>query len=564
MLEELTIRDFAIIDRLTLRLEPGLDVLTGETGAGKSILIGALGFLLGAKADTGIIRSGADETLVTGIITVDGNKDASAWLAEHGLEPEDGTVIIRRGLKRNGRGSMYIQNVPVVRQDLQDFTSTLVEVHGQRDGHALLKKEKHRQLVDRFAGIEDDVSVYGTAYADLGSKRKELAAMASSEAERIREMELLRFAAEEIDSAGLRNGEEEELLDEERRLSQHEKLFASVTQAQELMSGSEGAISRLRKARGQFEAAGLIDARLADAARRLDDAYYELEDIGEILSTYVDQMLFDPGRLEFIEGRLAGLQRLKRKYGRSLADVIACRADTAVRLSSLENWEEGRAGLEEHIAELAADVKNRAESISVKRVAAARKLEAMVQSVLVTLGMPHARFVIRIEHLPLSEGKVVVGPNGIDELEFHVAANKGEPLRPLADVASGGELSRVMLALKTALAEDDGSPTMVFDEIDAGIGGEVALGVGLHLAGLAVVRQVLCITHLASIAARADNHFMVEKKIEGDRTVTRVMLLTGDARVREIARMLSGDAHSQVSLNHAAELVAKLGSRRGG
>jgi DNA repair protein RecN (Recombination protein N) len=564
MLEELTIRDFAIIDRLTLRFEPGLDVLTGETGAGKSILIGALGFLLGAKADTGIIRAGADETLVTGIMTIDGNKDASSWLTEHGMEPEDGSVIIRRGLKRNGRGSIYIQNSPVVRQDLQDFTSTMVEVHGQRDGHALLKKDRHRQLVDRFAGIEDEVSDYSTVYAELGSKRKDLAAMASSEAERMREMEFLKFAAEEIDAAGLRLGEDEELLDEERRLSQHEKLFASVTQAQDLMSGSEGAISRLRKARAQFEAAGSIDARLADAARRLDDSYYELEDIGEILSSYVDQMVFDPARLEFIEGRLATLQRLKRKYGSSLAEVIAYRADTAVRLSSLENWEEGRVGLEDQIATLETDVKARAELISSKRASAAKNLEASVQSILATLGMPHARFFIRIDHLPLSEGKVVVGPNGIDDLEFHVAANKGEPLRPLADVASGGELSRVMLALKTALAEDDGSPTMVFDEIDTGIGGEVALGVGLHLAGLASLRQVLCITHLASIAARADNHFMVEKKIEGDRTVTRVSLLNGEARVREIARMLSGDASSQVSLNHAADLVAKLGSRRGG
>jgi DNA repair protein RecN (Recombination protein N) len=466
-------------------------------------------------------------------------------------------------LKRNGRGSIYIQNVPVVRQDLQDFTSTMVEVHGQRDGHALLKKERHRELVDRYAGIADEVSSYGSVYADLGNKRRTLAAMASSEAERLREMELLRFASEEIDAAGLRPEEEDELLDEERRLSQHEKLFASVTQSRELLAESDGAITRLRKARTQLESAGSIDPRLADGARRLDDAYYEIEDIGEFLTTYVDQMLFDPARLEFIEGRLATLQKLKRKYGPTLAEVVAYRSDAASRLASLENWEEGRAGLEEQITVLEADVKARAESISAKRVSAARKLEETVQSILATLGMPHARFLIRVERLPLSEGKVVVGPTGIDDLEFHVAANKGEPLRPLADVASGGELSRVMLALKTALAEDDGTPTMVFDEIDAGIGGEVALGVGLHLSGLASSRQVLCITHLASIAARADNHFVVEKKLDGERTVTRVSLLTGEARIREIARMLSGDSSSQVSLNHAADLVAKLGSQRG-
>jgi DNA repair protein RecN (Recombination protein N) len=563
MLEELSIRDFAIIDRLSIRFETGLNLLTGETGAGKSILIGALGFLLGAKADTGIIRAGADETLVTGILALPQNKEAGSWLAEHGIEPEDGTVIIRRGLKRNGRGSIYIQNVPVVRQDLLDFTSFLVEVHGQRDGHALLKKERHRQLVDRFAGIEDEVAAYGIVYSELGGKRKALSTMASSEAERQREIELLHFAADEIDAAGLTLGEEENLEDEERRLSQHEKLFASVTQARELLAESDGAIPRLRKARVQLEAAGSIDPRLSDGARRLDDAYYELEDIGESLTTYVDQLLFDPARLEFIEGRLAAMQRLKRKYGPDIADVIAHRADTAARLSNLENWEEDRAGLEKQVSELEADVKGRAERISSSRTAASRKLEATVQAILATLGMPYARFAIRIERMPLSDGKVVVGPTGIDDLEFHVAANKGEPLRPLADVASGGELSRVMLALKTALAEDGGAPTMVFDEVDTGIGGEVALGVGLHLAALATARQVLCITHLASIAARADNHFMVEKKIEGDRTVTRVSLLHGEARVKEIARMLSGDSSSLVSLNHAADLVAKLGSQRG-
>ncbi|HRW25560.1 MAG TPA: AAA family ATPase, partial [Spirochaetia bacterium] len=229
MLEELSIRDFAIIDRLSARFEPGLNLLTGETGAGKSILIGAMGFILGAKSDTGIIRSGADETLVTAVVSVDGNRDALAWLSERGIDPEDGAVVVRRGLKRSGRGSAYIQNVPVVRQDLQDFSSTLVEVHGQRDGHALLKKDRHRQLIDRYAGVEGEVAEYGDAYAELSAKRKALETMAGSEAEREREIEFLRFAIDEIDAAAPRAGEELELEEEERRLSQHEKLFSAVS-----------------------------------------------------------------------------------------------------------------------------------------------------------------------------------------------------------------------------------------------------------------------------------------------------------------------------------------------
>jgi DNA repair protein RecN (Recombination protein N) len=546
-----------------VRFERGLNLLTGETGAGKSILIGAMGFILGAKADTGIIRAGTDETLVTGVVTVDDNDDAKTWLAGHGIEFEDGTVIVRRGLKRNGRGAMYIQNMPVTRQDLEDFSTSLVEVHGQREGHALLKKDRHRALVDRFAGIDGDVSAYGDRYSELGAGRKALETMASSEVGRAREIELLRFAVEEIDAAALRTGEEDDLADEERRLSQHEKLFAAVAQSRELLGDTDGAIARLRKARVQLESAGAIDQNLADTARRLDDAYYEIEDLGESLTTYADHLLFDPGRLEEIESRLAALQKLKRKYGQDIAGVISFRTEAAEKLASLENWEEDRAGLEKQVAELEADVFARAEKLTAARVAAGRKLEESVRAIISTLGMPNARFAIRIQRIPPSDGKIVVGPTGADDLEFYVSANKGEPLRPLAEVASGGELSRVMLALKTALAEDAGAPTMVFDEIDTGIGGEVALGVGLHLASLAAARQVLCITHLASIAARADNHLMVEKRVEGERTVTKVSRLAGDDRVREIARMLSGDPTSRASLDHAADLVAKLGSSRG-
>jgi len=563
MLEELSIRDFAIIDRLSVRFELGLNLLTGETGAGKSILIGAMGFILGAKADTGIIRSGAEETLVTGVVSVAGNADAVEWLGVHGMEAEDGAVIIRRGLKRTGRGSAYIQNVPVVRQDLQEFAATLVEVHGQRDGHALLKKDRHRELVDRYAGIGADVEAYAAAYAELCAKRKALETMAGSEAERAREIELLRFAVDEIDAAAPRADEEAELADEERRLSQHEKLYASLSQARELLSDAEGAVARIRKARTFLETAGAIDSRLADHARRLDDAYYELEDLGESLTSYADLLLFDPARLEAIETRLATLQRLKRKYGADMAAVIGYRSESAERLSSLENWEEDRTGLERQVAAIEADVMAKAERLTKMRTEAGKRLEAASLAVIATLGMPNARFTVRIARFPPSGGKVVVGPTGADDLEFYVSANKGEPLRPLADVASGGELSRFMLALKTALAEDGGAPTMVFDEIDTGIGGEVALGVGLHLAKLAVKKQVLCITHLASIAARADNHLMVEKHVDGDRTVTGVSRLDGSDRVREIARMLSGDPSSKASLDHAADLVAKLGSPRG-
>ncbi len=563
MLEELAIRDYAIVDRLSVRFEAGLNLLTGETGAGKSILIGALGFMLGAKADTGIIRAGSDETLVTGVVSVAGNASALSWLAERGIAPEDGAIVVRRGIKRTGRGSAYIQDVPVTRADLETLASMLVEVHGQRDGHALLRPERQRELVDRYAGIEGDVAAYASLYAELGAKRKAFEAMRSSASDREREADILRFAIEEIGAAAPKADEEAELEDEERRLAQHERLFASAAQASELLADEDGAVTRLRKARVQLEAASAIDQRLAADARRLDDAYYELEDLGESLAGYVSRLSFDPARLEHIESRLATLQRLKRKYGPGLPDVLAYKAEAEERLSGLEHWDEDRAGLERELSELEARAHGAAEALSAARTEAAKRLEAAAQAVVASLGMPNARFSVRVARLAPSGGKVVLGPFGLDELGFLVSANKGEPLKPLSDVASGGELSRLMLALKTVLAEDGGTPTLVFDEVDTGIGGEVALSVGGHLAGLARTRQVLCITHLASIAARADNHLMVDKRVEGDRTVTRVACLEGEERIREIARMLSGDPGSRASLDHATELVGRLTRPRG-
>ncbi len=563
MLEELSIRDFAIIDKLSVRFESGLNLLTGETGAGKSILIGAMGFLLGEKADTGIIRSGAEEALVSGTAVVEGNEDALAWLSERGIAPEGGAVIVRRGLKRNGRGSIYVQDSPVTRQELADLGSLLVEVHGQRDSQALLKRDRHRVILDRFAGIEGDTAAYSARYAALVAKRKALESMAGSEAERQREAELLRYSIEEIDAAKPKAGEDDVLADEERRLAQHEKLFAALAASRELVADADGAVARLRKARVQLEAAEGIDPRLAPLARRVDESFYELEDVGEALRSWADGLTYDPGRLEEIESRLALLQKLKRKYGPTLAEVVARRDESAERLAALENREEDRAGLEAAVAGMEREVYAAAESLSAARCAAAGRLQEAVASILATLGMPGARFEVRLERKASVDGKAVIGPYGLDEPEFQVSANRGEPLKPLAMVASGGELSRVMLALKSVLAGADGVPSMVFDEVDTGIGGEVAVGVGKHLAGLAGSKQVLCITHLASIAARADNHYKVEKRVEGERTVTRIVELEGDDRVREIARMLSGDPGGQASLAHAADLLSKFGNARG-
>lgn len=561
MLEELTIRDFAIIDRLSLRFGPGFNLLSGETGAGKSILIGALSFILGAKADTGIIRTGCEEAMVSATVDLNGRDEALAWLAERGIEAEDGVAILRRSLRSNARGAAYIQNVPVVRQDLADFAAMIAELHGQRDTQALLKRERQRQILDRYAGLDEALDAYGARYASLSEKKKLLESMSLSEQERNRELELLRYAVEEIDAAAPQAGEDDALHDEELLLSQREKLYAAVEAVKSLVSEPEAALSKLRKARTQLEAAAAIDKRLAEQGRRLDELYYELEDLSAQLGSYgVGD--FDPGRLEAVEARLAELQKLKRKYGPSLAEVLEHRRDADERAARLERWADDRSGLEAEVGALESEVYSLAEGLSAERAKAGAALEGACMAVLHTLGMPGARFAVRLERKPLADGKLVVGPYGYDEPEFMVSANKGEPLKSVTQVASGGELSRIMLALKTVLAGADEVPTLVFDEVDAGIGGEVALAVGEHLSTLAARKQVFCITHLASIAVRADNHYKVEKYVESERTFTRVVKLDGERRVKEIARMLSGDAEGRASVGHAQELLTKYGRPR--
>ncbi len=562
MLEELNVRDFALMDRVQIRFERGLSLLTGETGAGKSILTGAIGFLLGGKADTGMIRAGAEETLVSGVIDVSANPEARAWLESHGMDCEDGTLIVRRGLRNTGRGAIYIQNVPSTRQDLAELTSLLVDMHGQHEHQSLLHPENHRKLLDRFAGLETEVAAFTVSFNELSAKRKSFERMLASEQERSREIELLRFAVDEIDKAALKPGEDESLAEEEKLLSQYEKLYAAVEGAREALSGGpDAALPLLRKARSQLETASGVDGRLSEAARRVDDAYYELEDVSEALRHHLDSVDYSPGRLEEIETRLAFIQKLKRKYGDGdgLAGILAYAAEGRERLERLEHWEEDRGALEAEIVRAEKQIYERALAISERRRAAGAELEKRIGAVITTLGMPQARFAIRLARKEPDGGKAVVGAYGVDEVEFLIAPNRGEGLRELARIASGGELSRVMLAVKTVLAANDTIGTLIFDEIDTGIGGEVALAVGKHLQTLAAGKQVLCITHLASVAARADNHYKVEKSVAGDRTLTKVSLLSGDERAREIARMLAGDADGDVSVAHARDLVKRYG-----
>ena len=602
MLEELSIRNYALIDSISLSFRPGFNVLSGETGAGKSIIVGSLSFLMGGKAESDVIRTGSEEAGVSAVVSInEENREAQAWLASRDIETEDGTVIVRRNIKTSGRSSIYIQNVQLTRADLSDFMELLFDLHGQHNHESLLRKENHRRYLDRFAGIEEEVISYNRIFAELAEKKKALETSLGSERDRNTRLELLNYAVEEITKAAVRPGEIRDLENESQKLSDFEKLAGFAGNVSEYLFDDENSVlSFARKARSALDSAAAVDGSLAEIQKRLDDMYYEAEDIADEFRNYRDKLSFDPHRLEEVDERLALLYRLKKKYpatagaeGGAEEAILSYAVQAQAEIEILSDAGENRDKLREEITVLEKNIVTRAVSIGKKRKSAALALGGFVTGTLVKLGMPNAGFSVSV--LPkvkeASGGKqsdqqgqnhtaLVYGPWGTEEIEFLISANTGEPLKDLSKIASGGELSRVMLAIKTVLSnseadasagsgktgekntERDSIETLIFDEIDTGIGGEVALFVGEHLAKIGKFRQIFCVTHLASIAVRADNHFKVEKRTEGGRTFTGVGPLNADGRRKEIARMLSGDSGA-AALAHADDLIVKYGKRSG-
>jgi DNA repair protein RecN (Recombination protein N) len=563
MLEDLNIHNYALIDRVTVRFTKGLNLLTGETGAGKSILIGALGMLLGKKAEASVIRTGAEETLVSGIVNVADNPEALAWLSAHGIEPEDNTIILRRSIKQSLRGAIYIQSTPVTRADLEDLATLLFDLHGQHEHQSLLTVENHRKLLDRFGSTEELANQFAKAFVDLSALREKFTKLLNSERERLREIDFLRHAIEEIKESNLKTGEEEELEKEQRILANHEKLFMLVEDAYSAISeGTDGALVGIRKAKHEMEEAIQIDAGLSSYHNQLEDAFYEIEDFIEGIRQYKSGIEYDPKRLEACDERLALIQSLKKKYGDTIDEVLELCRKSEEELEGLENWEEQKQNLKAEITRLEGEVRALGADLSARRKKAALVLQGKIETELRELGMPKVQFSVSCEDRKNEQGKLVYGQFGCDAIEFLLSPNLGEPWKPLRKIASGGEISRVMLAVKSVLAEADHISSLIFDEVDAGIGGEVAIAVATKLASLSTKKQVLCITHLATIAVRADNHIKVEKTVKDDRTFTKVFAIRGKAVQEEIARMLSGDSNNEASLKHAEELLRRYGVSR--
>ena len=561
MLISLNVKNLALIRQSELLFGRGLNIITGETGAGKSLMTGSVNLALGKRADADIIRNGEKEAEVELVFSVDDEKTRQALNELDIPVAEDDPVILRRTI-RDGRSIAKINQRTVTASVLKAVSELLIDIHGQHEHQSLMRVAEHRKFLDSYCGIVDEVAAFTKLYAALVEKRAALDSLSQSGAERERRVDWLKFSIEEIEAAKLKPGEDEELAAEEAKLSSFEKLYSEIQGVNALFSSEDGGIEPLMKqARAASERAAGLDKALSELDGRVQNLYYEISDLSQSFRSYQNSLVFDPARLEEVQSRLDTIYKLKKKYAPSassgLQAVFEYFASSKAELERLESSSVNKAGLEKEIADLERKVYEAAKAISAKRQAGAAKMSGQVEAVLQKLGMAGTKFSVGIKQKEGDAALQKCGPYGMDDIEFLISANPGSPMASLSKIASGGELSRVMLALKTIFAQSDKVPTLIFDEIDTGIGGEVAVAVGEHMKNLAKNRQILCITHLASIAVFADNQIRIKKSVEGGVMKTRAAPVLGDERVAEIARMLSGDQQSEESLEHARSMLNK-------
>ena len=570
MLSELRLENYAVIDNVVVEFASGLNLLTGETGAGKSILIDALSLLLGEKASSDVIRAGAERALVGAVFEVEGagQKAVAQILEANGLDAENESLILRREIASGGKARVFVNNQPATVAVLRQLAPHLAIIHAQNESLLSFDAAARLKMLDAYAGVQAEAT--GKAFAKWKSIAARIEELEHGEQDRLRLLDVWTFQKREIEAAHLQPGEDERLETEKRVLANAEKIYTAAMNAFDLLyEGSASTASSLRTAQKHIEELSRYEPRFHEALSALDTARISIEDVGASLRDYAGGIQASPEHLAEVEDRLAVLDRLKRKYGPTLEDVIRQGEEVAHKLTEMENKDEVLAQLKRELAQAAEEYLQAARAISKIRYDAARKLEKLVEAEINDLAMK-CRFQVEVTG---SEESASWGASGFDQVVYLISTNPGEPMKPLEQIASGGELSRVLLALRACVEAGTrkssvaraptpasvAQRTMVFDEIDSGIGGRAAEAVGRKLKALARSNQVLCVTHLPQIATFADHHYVIEKKQAAGRARTTVRRIEGDERTEEVARMLSGAKLTETSRKHAEQMIKANG-----
>ena len=551
MLQELSIRDFAIIDEIQISFQPKMTVLTGETGAGKSIIIDALGLLAGGRGSTEFIRKGEKKAVIQGLFTLPREANTYNILEEYGIDSEDGQIILQRDLYRGGRNICRINGMMVNLATLRKVGETLIDIHGQNEHQELMKPENHIDLLDEYDKKTSELRIqYQVVYQNYRKLKLSMEKKEADEKAWAQRLDMLNFQVKEIEEADLKINEEDELVEEKNKLDNFQAIHDALELSYQILSGEKiDVVGNLGNAMNELSDVSDLSENLQEINTKISDAFYSLEDAARDISDELDSMEWNGERLNEIEERLELIHQLKRKYGDTIEDILHYHSRIVKELREMENSEQNSEKQERQLSEALEKVKELAIKLSKQRKKSAKKLEKMIHEQLSALYMDKAVFEVKF----LNNSKLY--SKGIDKVEFYIQTNPGEEMGPLAKIASGGELSRIMLALKTIFSQKMGVTSIIFDEVDTGVSGRVAQAIAEKISQISNNSQVLCITHLPQVAAIADNHYYISKSVNDGRTETSLKELDEKQKIREIARMLSGSEITELTLKHAEELI---------
>ena len=551
MLQELSIKDFAIIDEIQISFQPKMTVLTGETGAGKSIIIDALGLLAGGRGSTEFIRKGEKKAVIQGLFTLPREANTYNILEEYGIDSEDGQIILQRDLYRGGRNICRINGMMVNLATLRKVGETLIDIHGQNEHQELMKPENHIDLLDEYDKKTSQLrNQYQVVYQNYRKLKLSMEKREADEKAWAQRLDMLNFQVKEIEEADLKINEEDELVEEKNKLDNFQAIHDALELSYQILSGEKiDVVGNLGNAMNELSDVSDLSENLQEINTKISDAFYSLEDAARDISDELDSMEWNGERLNEIEERLELIHQLKRKYGDTIEDILHYHSRIEKELREMENAEQNSEKQERQLSEALEKVKELAIKLSKQRKKSAKKLEKMIHEQLSALYMDKAVFEVKF----LNNSKLY--SKGIDKVEFYIQTNPGEEMGPLAKIASGGELSRIMLALKTIFSQKMGVTSIIFDEVDTGVSGRVAQAIAEKISQISNNSQVLCITHLPQVAAIADNHYYISKSVNDGRTETSLKELDEKQKIREIARMLSGSEITELTLKHAEELI---------